>query len=438
MRDIPFRAALFDLDGTLLDSLGVWRRVDATFFEVRGIEYSPEEYSRAVQGMSFSEAAEYTVRRYGLAEDPAAVAAEWMRLSAEEYARRVPLKKGARAYLRMLKRAGVKLAVTTANRPEVFMPALEQGGVAELFDTFCTCGDIGDANKRGGELFLLAARKLGVDPADCAVFEDTAEGIEGAQAAGMRAYAVLDPLTHACHGELAAHVDGAVSDFDGMRRYHPFPENRRRCAIFTARCEGDPRAAWSPRPDDVILCADAGWQLARRLGAKRDWVIGDFDSSDAPEGENVVRVPVEKDDTDTMLCLKKGLAMGFDDFLVVGGFGGRADHTLANLQALHYAARRGAHIEMADGNTWAAAVSDGAIAVPARPGTLSVFALSDTCRGVTIRGAKYAVEDAELTNAFPLGVSNQFAAERAEISVREGTLLVMTCREGESGVRSEA
>ena len=428
---IPFRAALFDLDGTLLDSLGVWRRVDAEFFAARGIEYSPEEYSHAVQGMSFSEAAEYTVRRYGLAEDPAAVAAEWTRLSAEEYARRVPLKAGARAYLRMLKRAGVKLAVTTANRPELFMPALEQGGVAELFDCFCTCGEIGDVNKRGGELFLLAARKLGVDPADCAVFEDVPDGILGAKAAGMRAYAVLDPLIGARRGELAALADGAIAGFDGMRRYHPFPENRRRCAIFTARCEGDPRAAYRPEPGDCVLCADAGWRLARRLGTTPDWVIGDFDSSDAPAGENVVRAPREKDDTDTMLCLKKGLAMGFEDFTIVGGFGGRADHALANLQALHYAARRGARIEMTDGRAWAAAVTDGAIAVPARPGYLSVFALSDACRGVTIRGAKYEIEDAELTSAFPLGVSNEFAAARAEISVREGTLLVMTCRDNE-------
>ena len=426
---IPFRAAIFDLDGTLLDSLGVWRRVDRAFFSARGIDYDPDEYSRAIQGMSFRETAEYTRNRYGLRESTDAIIDEWMRMTADEYARRVALKPGALKYLRMLKRAGVKLAAATANRREVFVPTLENRGVLELFDALCTSQDIGDRGKSDGALFLLAARKLGVAPADCAVFEDTPDGIAGARRAGMRAYAVLDDAVPGMHAALREASDGAIVDFESARALHPFPENRRRCVIFTARCEGDPRAAYAPEPGDFLLCADGGWRLARRLGLTPDEVIGDFDSSTEPEGLPVTRVPMEKDDTDTMLCLKRGLALGFEDFLVVGGFGGRVDHTLANFQSLHYAARRGARAEMRDGGSWAAAVVEGSIRVPAKPGKLSVFALSDVCRGVCIRGTKYAVEDAVLTNAFPLGVSNEFAADLAEISVREGALLVVTCGE---------
>lgn len=427
--EIPFRAALFDLDGTLLDSLGVWRRVDAAFFGARGIAYDQDAYSLAIRGMSFREAAEYTAREYALDEDADAIIAEWVEMTVDEYTHRVPLKPGARDYLRMLKRAGVKLAVTTANRPEVFLPALEHGGVAELFDAVCTTADIGDTGKRDGALFRLAAAKLGVDPADCAVFEDVPDGIAGARAAGMRAYCVRDAASERDPEDTVAVADAAIDAFGDMRACHAFPENRRRCVVFTARCDGDLRAAYIPRDNDYVLCADGGWRLARSMGVAPDAVIGDFDSSDAPADVPVTRVPCEKDDTDTLLCLKRGLSMGFDDFLLVGGFGGRADHTLANFQALHYAARRGVHIEMRDGRSWAAAVVGGALKIPARAGKLSVFALSDACRGVTIRGTKYDVSDIALTNAFPLGVSNAFAAETAEISAREGALLAMVCPE---------
>ena len=434
--NIPFTAAIFDLDGTLLDSHWVWREVDVQFFAARGIALDHGEYARAVQGMSFREAAAYTARRFDLDESVEAIMDEWMRMTCEEYAHHVELKGGARDYLRMLKRSGVKLAVATANRAELFMPTLQRCGVAELFDAFCTSAEVGDAGKGDGALFRLAAERLGADPADCAVFEDTLEGVCGAKAAGMRAYAVRDDATEHSREAIAALADGVIDDFTDMRACHSFDVPPGRCVIFTARCESDLMLACRPRPGDYVLCADGGWQLARSMGIRPDRVIGDFDSSEEPSGESVTRVPVEKDDTDTMLCLKAGLARGFDDFLIVGGFGGRLDHTLANLQALHYAAARGVHVEMSDGATWATTVANGSIHVPANTlgdgagrVKLSVFALSDVCRGVTIRGTKYRVEDVELTNAFPLGVSNEFAGEGAEVSVELGTLLVTLCRE---------
>ena len=137
-----------------------------------------------------------------------------------------------------------------------------------------------------------------------------------------------------------------------------------------------------------------------------------------------------------MLCLKLGLATGYGDFMIVGGFGGLVDHTLANLQTLRYAAIRRARAVLCDGLSCATALVDGSLRVPADvlgpgPGRvkLSVFALSDACRGVTIRGVKYPLADGMLTNAFPLGVSNEFAGDAAQISVAQGALLVTVCRE---------
>ncbi len=431
-KSIPFTAAIFDLDGTLLDSVWVWREVDRAFFEQMGVT-EPEDYARSIQGMSFRETAEYTVHRFDLTMTVEAVIETWMRMAAEAYACQVTLKPGVLSYLRALKRAGVKLAVASANREDLFVPTLRRWGAWELFDAVCTSSEVSDAGKGDGTLFALAAQKLGVEPARCVVFEDTLEGVQGARRAGMGAYAVRDAGNEHHAEKIAALSDGVIDDFSQMSRLHSLPQ-RQRCVIFTARCDGEVKRAYTPREGDCVLCADGGWQLARKAGVRPHLVIGDFDSSEQPGAGPVERHPVEKDDTDTMLCLKKGLAMGFDDFLIVGGFGGRIDHTLGNLQAMRYAADRAASIEMNDGESWAAVVEGGTVRVPANvigkgPVKLSVFALDPVCRGVTIRGAKWEAEGATWTNGFPLGVSNEFTAECAEISVKEGAILATVCRE---------
>ena len=429
---IHFSSAIYDLDRTLLDSMWVWREVDRAFFEELGMA-EPEDYARSIQGMSFRETAEYTVGRFGLDRTVEEVMAGWTRMTAEAYARRVALKPGALDYLRGLKRAGVKLAVATANREELFGPTLRRLGAWELFDAVCTSAEVGDAGKGDGAVFRLAAQKLGVDPADCAVFEDTLEGVLGARRAGMRVYAVRDAGNDHHLEKIAALADGVIDDFTDMDRFHGLPPAGR-CVIFTAYCDGDASRAYVPGEGDHVLCADGGWELARGMGVTPDLVIGDFDSSEEPSGGPVVRVPVEKDDTDTMLCLKRGLAMGYDNYLIVGGFGGRVDHTLANLQTLRYAADRGARAVLCDGLRWATVVQGGAVRVSADvlgggPLKLSVFALDRECRGVTIRGAKWPIEDGAMTNGFPLGVSNEITGDFAEVGVREGALLVTVCRE---------
>jgi len=420
----PFKGAIFDLDGTVLDSLWVWRRVDERFFGARGVPV-PEDYTRAIAGMSFTETAAYTIRACGLRDTVEAVEAEWLALAADEYARDVGLVPGARDYLRQLRRDGVKLAAATANRLGLIGPALDRLGLTELFDAVLTTGDIGDRNKSDGALFKLAASRLGLAPEDCVVFEDALEGVKGARAAGMGAFAVKSVACAHHLDAVTALADAVLDDFTRLLT----PGDRPRCVIFTAHCEGDPRAAYAPRPGDFVLCADCGWRLATAMGVTPDLTLGDFDSGAAPEAGPVERFPVEKDDTDTMLCLKRGLALGYDDFLIVGGFGGRLDHTLANLQTLHYAALRGARAALNDGRCWATVLLNGSVRVPRTPAKLSLFALGDACRGVTIRGAKYDVENITLTNAFPLGACNDVKAEYAEISVEQGPLLVLTCPE---------
>lgn len=184
-----------------------------------------------------------------------------------------------------------------------------------------------------------------------------------------------------------------------------------------------------PGPDYVIAC-DRGWLHARRLGLVPDLIVGDFDSAPEPETDTpVARAPMEKDDTDTMLAARRALELGYRDILICCAFGGRLDHTLANLQAAAFLVARGARARLAGTDTDALAFTGRTERFPRRDGwSLSVFALSDHCAGVTVRGTKFECENACLTNTFPLGVSNVWAAETAEVSAGRGILLVVQSR----------
>lgn len=182
-----------------------------------------------------------------------------------------------------------------------------------------------------------------------------------------------------------------------------------------------------PEPSDRIIAADGGWNICRSLGIVPDLLIGDFDSlKDVPDFVHMRRVPVEKDDTDMMLAIKEGLAVGETTFHLYGGMGGRrTDHTIANLQALLYLAVRGAQGYLYGDREVYTTVRNGSISWPARDeGILSVFCMGEDARGVTIRGAQYQVENVTLSAEFPLGVSNHFVGKPVTVSVKKGTLLI--------------
>jgi len=182
---------------------------------------------------------------------------------------------------------------------------------------------------------------------------------------------------------------------------------------------------------DLIIACDKGLENARMAGIRPALVIGDFDSykndvNDIP----VIRLPVMKDDTDTVSAVKYAIGEGFTDITVSCAFGGRFDHSIANLQTAAYIAERGCRAKICGKDTILRAVKDGGITIQKEDGyTLSVFSLSDRCENVSIYGTLYTVEKAVLTNSFPLGVSNSWTAESAHISVGRGTLIIILSRD---------
>ena len=202
----------------------------------------------------------------------------------------------------------------------------------------------------------------------------------------------------------------------------------KQCLIITG---GEFAPFAPPEEGEYVIACDRGYEHARRAGIRPDLVVGDLDSCRVELEPDVPlrRLPVEKDDTDTMSALRLALSEGFRDIRLVCALGGRLDHLLANLQALAFAAARGASVRIESPDTEIRTLRDGSLRLPRREGySLSVFAVDGVCRGLCIRGAKYTLEDAELRPDFPLGASNEWSAEEAEISVQEGTLLIVESR----------
>ena len=197
-----------------------------------------------------------------------------------------------------------------------------------------------------------------------------------------------------------------------------------KCIVFCAG--GMDGLAEEITSEDFIIAADGGLQHTEHLQITPNEILGDFDSLGyAPTGANVF--PVEKDDTDSMLAVRRGLELGYRDFLLYGSLDGpRLDHTVANFQTLQFLADHGAFGILCGITTMAAVIKNRTLAFPAGcSGTVSVFCLGSDATGVALKGLYYPLENGTLTAGFPLGVSNHFTGESAEISVETGSLLVI-------------
>ena len=200
----------------------------------------------------------------------------------------------------------------------------------------------------------------------------------------------------------------------------------KRCLIIA----GGDYAPIRPGRGDFILACDRGYAWCKQEGIVPDLILGDFDSYTGalPDGIPVLRYPVEKDDTDTMLAVRYASEQGFDAVRLCCCFGGRLDHLLSNVETLHYAAALGMEAEMSDENNELRVLRPGSYTIPYREGwSLSLIALTERVTGLTIRGAKYEVENAVLRKPTTLGQSNAFVTD-VKLSFESGMLALVCCR----------
>ena len=186
------------------------------------------------------------------------------------------------------------------------------------------------------------------------------------------------------------------------------------------------------REDDFFIFCDGGLSHAGGLGVKPDLVVGDFDSCEPDDLEwwkercEIVRLPREKDDTDTLFAVKLALERGFSDFLLLGAMGGRFDHALGNVSILLYLHRLGKHSVLLDDYSEMQIVGSEPVYIEDKCSYFSVLTVAGDVSGVNIKNAKYPLENASLSADFQLGISNEVLPGKvAEVSVEQGRVLVV-------------
>ena len=182
---------------------------------------------------------------------------------------------------------------------------------------------------------------------------------------------------------------------------------------------------------DYIICADRGYLHAKSQNVQPHLIVGDFDSAPPPSDTSaeVVTLPTEKDDTDSYYIARQIVKGGYTHAVFCGVTGGRPDHTFANIQMLKFLELNGVDAVIVDKTTTINVIANRSITLqPHNDRYFSIFSLDNECTGVSEKGGKYRISDVKITNDFPIGVSNEFKGEAVEISVKNGTLLIITTK----------
>mgnify|MGYP002585299498 CR=1 FL=1 len=205
------KAVIFDLDGTLVDSMWMWKDIDIEFLKNYGHD-CPPELQKEIEGMSFSETAVYFKDRFGLRESIEDIKAIWREMSIDKYRHQVPLKAGAREFLSHLKSRGIAAGIATSNGRAMVDAVLDSLDIRRYFKVVATACEVA-AGKPAPDIYLNVAERLKVAPEDCVVFEDVPAGIQAGKNAGMTVFAVEDAFSLEMKAEKEQLADYYIRDY---------------------------------------------------------------------------------------------------------------------------------------------------------------------------------------------------------------------------------
>lgn len=210
------QAVIFDLDGTLIDSMWMWKQIDIDYLARHGHPL-PDDLQDCIEGMSFSETAVYFKERFCLTDPLDVIKEDWNRMAYDIYVNDVPLKPGVAEFLQYLKRKGIRTGIATSNSKELLMAVLKSLGIEEYFDEIHTSCEV-EKGKPAPDIYLLVAEKLEAEPKACLVFEDIMQGILAGKAAGMKVCAVKDAFSWKQEAEKQATADWFIDGFDEIMK----------------------------------------------------------------------------------------------------------------------------------------------------------------------------------------------------------------------------
>lgn len=183
-------AVIFDVDGTMADSMWMWKRIDKEYLAKFGIPL-PDTLQAEIEGQSFYETAVYFKKRFGLPDSVEQIMADWNEMAWEKYEKEVPLKAGVRDFMQLCKSRGIKMGIATSNSRELLETIERVHGLTEYISCIKTGSEV-QKGKPAPDIYLAVAEMLGVKPAKCLVFEDLVAGIMAGKSAGMKVCAVQD------------------------------------------------------------------------------------------------------------------------------------------------------------------------------------------------------------------------------------------------------
>ena len=205
------KAAIFDLDGTLIDSMSLWDQIDIDYLGSKNIAV-PSNLNDEISHLSFNQVALYFKETFSLEDSLDEIKDTWNSMAHTHYSSNIHLKKGVLQFLQFLKESNIKIGLATSNSTELLEASLKFNNIYDYFDEITITDEVG-IGKHEPDVYLLAAKKLKVKPEDCIVFEDILPAVKGAKKAGMKVIAVEDERSISDQAEIIKNADNYINDF---------------------------------------------------------------------------------------------------------------------------------------------------------------------------------------------------------------------------------